>query len=79
MGFTSERVLRRVLRRRSQKGFLEGGAQNAPLGEYNPLGVRPTKVLGSLAHPVKSRASSANSPLSSQQAEGFGCGLSTYN
>ena len=39
MGFTVKRVLRRVLRRGSAKGVFE-----RPLGEDDPLGVRPSLV-----------------------------------
>ena len=47
MGFTVKRVLRRVLRRSSEKGSQgsEKGVSRRrlerPLGEYDPLGMRP--------------------------------------
>ena len=40
MGFTIKRVLRRVLRRGSEKGVSRRCLER-PLGEYAPLGVRP--------------------------------------
>ena len=43
MGFTVKRVLRRVLRRGSEKG-VSRRCLECPLGEYVPLGVRPKKV-----------------------------------
>ena len=44
MGFTVKRVLRRVLRSGSEKGFSRRCLER-PLGEYAPLGVRPKLVL----------------------------------
>ena len=44
MGFTVKRVLRRVLRSGSEKGVSRRCLER-PLGEYDPLGVRPTKSL----------------------------------
>ena len=41
MGFTAKQVLRRALRRGSEKG-LSKRCLDCPLGDYNPLGVRPT-------------------------------------
>ena len=40
MGFTVEKVLRRVLRRGSEKG-VSGRCPERRLGEYDPLGVHP--------------------------------------
>ena len=46
MGFTvKKRVLRRVLRRGSEKGVSRRCLER-PLGEYAPLGVRPKNVVG---------------------------------
>ena len=41
MGFTVKRVLRRVLRKGSEKGVSRRYLER-PLGEYAPFGVRPT-------------------------------------
>ena len=41
MGFTVKRVLRRVLRRGSEKG-VSGRCLERPLVEYAPLGVHPS-------------------------------------
>ena len=43
MGFTVKRVLRRVLRRGSEKGVSRRCLER-PLGEYAPLGVCPMNV-----------------------------------
>ena len=40
MAFTVKKVLRRVLRRGSEKG-VSRRCQEHPLGEYDPLGMRP--------------------------------------
>ena len=46
MGFTiKKRVLRRLLRRGSEKGVSRRGLER-PLGEYAPLGVRPSGYKG---------------------------------
>ena len=44
MGFTVTRVLRRVLRRGSEKGVSRRCLERA-LGEYAPLGVRPMLIV----------------------------------
>ena len=49
MGFTVKRVLRRVLRRGSEKG-LSRRCLERPLEEYAPLGVRPIYDVRALLH-----------------------------
>ena len=43
MAFTVKRVLRRLLRSASEKGVSRRCLER-PLGEYDPLGVRPFKI-----------------------------------
>ena len=43
MGFTVKKVLRKVLRRVSEKAVSQKRCPERPLGEYDPLGVRPKK------------------------------------
>ena len=50
MGFTAKRVLRRVLRRGSEKG-VSRRCLARPLGEYAPLGVHPSYV-EAILHPM---------------------------
>ena len=55
MGFTVKRVLRRVLRRGSEKGVSRRCLER-PLGEYAPLGVRPSfgpLLSGTKNHPKR--------------------------
>ena len=60
--YSKKRVLRRVLRRGSEKGVSRRCLER-PLEEYVPLGVRPTKARILLAVPIGFRNDSESRPI----------------